>query len=247
MIRPALTALAAAGLLACAAPPEPEIAIAARTQEARGAPEPPRGTPDTPNAPDPAHALPALFDPAAPDAAPIDAEFRRLLEAWSARPTDEAGAQARLAARRAALAALAEDPRAGDRLAAECAAVPLWASQQMFACLMLAREVETDASLAWLDQIARLTPPPLPPGAHPHAPLPERFFRVIAAEGLGERARRGSAPALERLLTLAGTPDAGDRRAVVAAVYAARPRAHAQRLLRATLPADETYRLYEVR
>lgn len=190
-------------------------------------------------------APPPLFDGRS---GPIDLAAVQLVDGWRARPTDEAQARAQAAAVLEARRTLeAAGPAAADRIAQICDAVPVFATRDVLVCLRLLSLVESPASLDLLAARARLVTPPWPEGAHPHEPAPEDLARQLATWALGQRARAGSEPALDLLLTLVAEPNLPDRDLLVDAVFGALPRMHAKARLRAALPADEQYRLYERR
>lgn len=196
----------------------------------------------------PGVAPPPLFDPDAPGASPLDAPIAAVIGAWHDLPTDEATAQAHLQRLLEALDAVRTGGSdAADRIADVCAEVPVAAVGPGLDCLRLLSMVDSPRSLDLLAQRAQLEPQPYPEGAHPHDPPPEDLLRRVALRSLGQRARAGTAEAAEQLLRIAGSPNSRDRGPAVHAVLLALPRAEAKRRLRAVLPPEELYRLYQTR
>ncbi|MCB9536598.1 MAG: hypothetical protein H6704_10110 [Myxococcales bacterium] len=198
--------------------------------------------------PDEAPPPPPLFDPAAPDADPMDAPLAMMVDAWRARPTDEASARARELALADASRMLAEGgARAADRIVERCRPVPVHARDTMLVCLRLSSLVHSDASIDWLAELGGMDVPPWPEGFHPVDPAPEDLTAQVATWALGRRAAAGSERALEQLLRLVASPDTHDRRHAVRAVFEALPRVRAKAALRNALPRDQHYRLYQWR
>lgn len=191
---------------------------------------------------------PPLFDPAAPDADPMDAPLAMMVDAWRARPDDEASARAReqmLADASRTLAA--GGARAADRIVERCRPVPAHARDTLLVCLRLSSLVHSDDSIDWLADLGGMDVPAWPEGFHPVDPAPEDLTAQVATWALGRRAAAGSERALEQLLRLVASPDTHDRRHAVRAVFEALPRVRAKAALRDALPRDQHYRLYQWR
>ena len=198
--------------------------------------------------PPPDAPVPALFDPNGPAATAYDAPLASLLVAWNERPTDEAGAQDHVRRLQDALAAIRDGgPAAADRIADVCVNVPPEAVGPSNQCLRLLSLVDSPRSLDLLAQRAKLVPPPYPEGAHPVDPPPAGLARQVALRSLVLRSRAGTKDAADLLVRLAGDPENVDRGPAVAAVLQAMPRVVAKKRLRAVLPPEELYRLYQTR
>ncbi len=208
----------------------------------------PDAGPAGPLAPPAASAAPPLFDPAAPGAAPIDAPIASVLEAWQTLPTDEASAQAHAQRLREGFEAIAAGgAEAADRIAEVCAAVPVHAVGPTMECLRLLSIVDSPRSLDLLADRAREKAAPYPTGAHPHDPPPEALAAQVALRALVDRSRAGTPLASDLLVRLSADPENPNRGDAVAATLRALPRAIAKRRLRAALPPEEHYRLYQTR
>lgn len=189
-----------------------------------------------------------LFDPTSPDAQPIDTALAAIVEAWATAPQDEASAQAHVQKLRDALRELREaGPTAADRLADVCAQIPVHATGHMQSCLRLLGLVDSPRSLDFLMGRARLVAEPYPAGAHPVDPPAEALAAAAALDALVGRTRAGTRLAGDLLLRMVADPQNPDRGPAVAAVLRALPRAEAKRRLRAVLPENEIYRLYQTR
>ena len=204
--------------------------------------------PSGPLAPPADTAAPALFDPDAPGAEPLDAPVAALLDAWHARPTDEASAQANAQQVRDALAGLVADPTAAaDRIATVCAGVPVQATGPTLECLRLLSLVDSPRSLDLLADRATVRAAAWPAGAHPLDPPPEALASQVALQSLVTRTRAGTQTAGDLLLRLAIDPANPNHGEAVEATLRALPRSVAKRRLREALPPEEHYRLYQTR
>lgn len=193
-------------------------------------------------------AAPPLFGPDAPGATPLDAPIGALIDAWYDLPTDTESALAHAEKWRDAQAAVREGgAAAADRIADVCAAIPVHAVQDTMVCHRLLTLVDSPRSLDLLATRGRLAVPPWPEGAHPTDPAPEALARQTALDALALRSRAGSTAAADLLLRIVVAPEGGDRPQAVSAVFRALPRAVAKRRLKAALPADQMYLLYQDR
>jgi hypothetical protein len=191
---------------------------------------------------------PALFGPGTPGAGAFDPALAALVDAWFAVPTDEPGAQQEALALRESTASVRRGgAAAADRIADVCDRVPVEDRGRTLVCLRLLALVDSPRSLDLLDRRARTPVPPWPAGSDPTEPAPQALARQVALQALAERGREGTAAAVDLLLRFVADPEVGDRDQGVAAVYHALPRIRAKARLRAVLPADEMYRLYESR
>ena len=198
-----------------------------------------------PASPTPEQVPPRLFDA---QAGGIDATLAAVVETWLMWPSDEASARGQASAALESRRQLeAAGPAAADRIVEICDAVPVSDVRQLMVCLRLLGLVESNRSLDYLATRARLVVPPWPEGAHPIDPAPQDLARRLATWALEQRARAGSELALEVLLRLVADPNNQDRSLAVKGVFGALPRVRAKARLRAALPPDELYRLYEQR
>lgn len=193
-------------------------------------------------------AVPPLFGPDAPGATPLDEPIGALVDAWYDLPTDAETALAHAEKWREAQAAVREGGEAAaDRITDVCAAVPVQRVQDTLVCHRLLTLVDSPRSLDLLTSRARLAIPPWPEGAHPTDPAPEALARQTALDALALRSRAGSTGAADLLLRIVVAPEGGDRPEAVSAVFRALPRAVAKRRLKAVLPAEQMYLLYQDR
>lgn len=190
-------------------------------------------------------APPPLFSP---DGPPAEAAAAALIATWYTRPSTEAEARANTEAAGAARATLREAGSAGaDAIAARCADLPD-AHRDHLHCARLLALVESPASLAYLDRLARLADAPLPEGAHPTAPAPIALARQGAGWALGRRVAAGSDAATVTLLEQARRPEHPEiRRRAVHLLLGAGPRHRLKPRLRAVLPEADHHLMYEVR
>ncbi len=189
-----------------------------------------------------------LFDPKARGASPYDATIAALIDAWRAAPRDEASAQAHVRTLQGAREELARaGAPAADRIAQVCGGVPVEDRDDTLLCMRLLSLADSPRSLDLLAQRARTPIPPWPEDAHPTDPPPQALAQRVAMRSLAARGRAGSEEAVEHLLRIVAAPEGADRDLAIAAVYRVLPRVHAKARLRAALPADEHYRLYESR
>jgi hypothetical protein len=107
--------------------------------------------------------------------------------------------------------------------------------------------VDCPRSLDLLASGAREHAAPYPEGAHPHDPPPEALASQVALNALVTRARAGTQAAGDLLVRLALDPSNPSHGEAVAATLRALPRAVAKRRLRAGLPPEEHWRLYQTR
>lgn len=193
-------------------------------------------------------ATPPLFGPDAPGATPLDEGIGALVAAWYDLPTDTETALAHAEKWREAQAAVREGgAAAADRITDVCAAVPVQNVQDTMVCHRLLTLVDSPRSLDLLASRGRLAVPPWPEGAHPTDPAPEDLARRTALDALALRSRAGSTTAADLLLRIVVAPEGGDRPQAVSAVFRALPRAVAKRRLKAALPAEQMYLLYQDR
>jgi hypothetical protein len=193
-------------------------------------------------------AVPPLFGPDAPGATPLDEGIGALVGAWYDLPTDAETALSHAEKWREAQATVREGgAAAADRITDVCAAVPLHNVQDTLVCHRLLTLVDSPRSLDLLASRARLAIPPWPEGAHPTDPAPEDLARQTALDALALRSRAGTTGAADLLLRIVVAPEGGDRPQAVSAVFRALPRAVAKRRLKAALPAEQMYLLYQDR
>lgn len=183
------------------------------------------------------------------DGPPAEAAAAALVELWLQRPSDEAEAQAQAQGERAAIEALIAAGAGGaDTLAERCSAQPPEAYRDHQHCARLLTLIESPASLAYLDGLARAPNRPRPPGPDPHRLDPAATNRGVASWALERRAAAGSEQALAVLLQQVRAPERpAIRRAAVHSLLRARPRHRIKPRLRALLPTTDHWMLYEVR
>lgn len=232
-----------------AAVPKSDAVIPGPLDAASPQPDAAQSTGDSAVPPPPEEgAAPPLFGPDAPGATPLDEGIGDLVGAWYDLPTDADTALAHAEKWRAAQAAVREGGEAAaDRITDVCAAVPVQSVQDTLVCHRLLTLVDSPRSLDLLATRARLAVPPWPEGAHPTDPAPEALARQTALDALALRSRAGSTLAADLLLRIVVAPEGGDRPQAVSAVFRALPRAVAKRRLKASLPAEQMYLLYQDR
>lgn len=191
--------------------------------------------------------LPPLAGPVLDGTHPADPTLTALMATWTASPTVEDAPAIEEAARENLQELRAMGEAGADRIASACDSVAASDSSGTALCARLLGVVDSASSIEYLLERAATEVPPPEAGVHSPFVQPELAARAFAVGALERRARDGSARAVTALTDLASSSDVTLHGPASDALLRALPRYQAKALLREALPADEQWRLYQVR